>query len=216
MNKVFSTLALATCLATGASAYTYNTPGTATGGALTGWDMQPTYSLEALYGLADKSVNPDMFGLRLGFSLYNDAIEDIRHQFGVYIAPMWGDVTYVSGPDSLKLDATLIPFTFGYDLNILLSDKFMLDLGVKAGYALGSADYSLYSPSLGVSGSDSIDANGFTYSVGAAIKMMASDSIQIKLGYEYSRSFLEGDYAGHSFSRIYAAHVISLGASVTF
>ncbi len=214
MNKLFSTLALAATFAGSASAYSYTTPGV--GGALTAYDMQPTYSLEALYGIADKSADPNMYGARLGFSLYNNAESDIRHQFGVYLAGMWGSESYKAGTAAVDIDTDLYPLTLGYDLNIMLSDNFMLDLGVKAGYAFGKMSATAADSTSGIKVKDDIEGGGFTYSIGAAIKYAASDAVQIKLGYEYSRSYIEGDYYDIPYDYIYGAHVISLGASVTF
>lgn len=197
-----------------ASAYSYATPGTA-GGALTPYDMQPTYSIEALCGIADKSENPDMWGVRVGFSLYSDAVENFRHQFGIYVAPMWGSESYsfafMDGTLDRDVDAMLIPITFGYDLNIALSDEVFLDLGVKAGYAYADVDvterYDIYSGSAGETG------GGFTFSVGAAIKVMLSDAVQIKLGYEFARSYIDaGDFGDMAFGQ----HIISLGVGCTF
>ncbi len=205
MNKLFSTLALAATFAGSASAY--STPGT-----LTPYDMQPTYSLEALYGIAADSSDPDMAGLRFGFSLYNNAEDSIRHQFGVYLAYMGGDVTNTYGTESVNTDAKIMPITFGYDLNVELGDNVMLDVGAKAGYAYANIDYELKESLTGTKYNDSVSDGGFTFGIGVAAKMIVSDSIQLKLGYEYSRSYFEvyGESAN------YGAHIITLGASVTF
>ncbi len=211
MKKVLSTLALAATLATSASAYSYSTPGVSTGGALTEWDLQPAFSLEGLYGIAADSDDPDMSGVRLGFSLTSDAVEDVRHQFGIYVAPMWGSETYTVGNVDFDVDTQLIPVTLGYDINIALNDYILLDLGVKAGYSFGKADVSV----TGL-GSDDISAKGFTYSIGAGLKFMVSDTINIKLGYEFGRTYLKGDYYGVDVDTIYGAHVISLGVGCRF
>ncbi|MFI3244331.1 MAG: outer membrane beta-barrel protein [Akkermansia sp.] len=214
MNKLFSTLLLAATFAGSASAYSYTTPGVA--GALTPYDMQPTYSLEALYGIAADSADPDMYGARLGFSLYNNAQSNIRHQFGLYLAYLGGSESYTDGAYVADVDTNMMPLTFGYDVNFLVTDNIMIDLGAKAGYAMACTDVTLKDSATGLSGKDNLESGGFTYSVGAAVKFVASDSIQVKLGYEYSRTYLEGDYLGQSFKQTYGAHIISLGASVTF
>lgn len=190
------------CMTTTASAYSYATPGTA-GGALTPYDMQPTYSIDALCGIADKSEHPDMWGVRVGFSLYNNAVSNFRHQFGLYVAPMWGD----EKNSVYEIDAMLMPITAGYDINIALTDEIFLDLGAKLGYAFADVDVTEGPVSVSESG------GGFTFSVGAGIKVMVSDTMHVKLGYEFGRSYVDAGILGDV---NYGQHVISLGAGCTF
>lgn len=172
MKKILSLIALLGIMVGSASAAPYYLPQPASG-ALTSYDWQPVYTLEGVYNFVDKHDLPDTYGARLNFSLYSDAVSTVRHQFGCNIGYEYGS--------KHDLDLTRIPLTLGYDANIALTDHVLLDLGGKVGYAWAIGEEEDIKETCG----------GFTFSLGAGIKVLCSDSIYVKVGYEFSRTFLQ-------------------------
>lgn len=189
MKKLLSIAMLLGALTGAASAAPYVLPSPQPG-ALTPYDIQPVYSVEGLYGIAQDSDMPDTWGVRGSLSLYNNAVSDIRHQFTLSVAGEWGSEDGV--------DMQLIPATLGYDINIALADKLFLYAGAKAGYVW--AEYDEYSSS------------GFTWSIGAGLKVQCSDAIYVKAGYEFTRNYLDSS----SEDMVYGQHVISVGVGCQF
>ena len=190
MKKILSVVTLLAALSGAASAYQ--------AGALTPYDMQPVYSVEGLYGITKGNETPDTYGGRLNFSMYSDAASDIRHQFSLSVAGLWGSDTDEYGWDT---DVQMIPVTVGYTANIEITDELLFTVGAKAGYAFTSVDYGPFSA----------DADGFTYSVGAGFKYMCSDAVYLQVGYEYSDTKLGGDVDDN-----YSQHIISVGVGCQF
>ncbi len=154
------------------------------GGALSPYDWQPVYSVEGVYNWVDNDLLPDTYGARLNFSLYSNAVSTVRHQFTISCGYEYGSDTidhFDNGDGSADVDLTRIPLTLGYDANISLTDHVMLDLGAKAGYAWGKVKED----------GNSENAGGFTFSLGAGIKVQCSEAIYVKLGYEFSRTFYD-------------------------
>lgn len=192
MKKVLSLVALLSALAGTAAAAPYYMPSPA-GGAITPYDWQPVYSIEGVGNFSDRDAAPDTYGARLNFSLYNNAASSARHQFSISLGYEQGDhdvnIRYNDVPAKVGIELTRIPFTLGYDINLGLTDSVFIDLGAKAGYAWGSVENSMKSEgsALGVSSKDTL--GGFTFSLGAGLKVQCSDAVYVKLGYEFSRTF---------------------------
>lgn len=199
MKKILLTSGLFAALSMSASAAPYVLP-TPQPGALTPYDWQPTYQLEGLYGISSMSdTYSDMWGARLSFNLYSNQEATFRHQWSLNAAGMWGDET----KDGIKRDQFMLPITLGYDLNIALADDILFYIDGKAGVAI--ADMTWKRESTGAELKE--DKTDFTFLVGAGFKIIASDAIQIKAGYEYQRAY---------FDKTLGLHVISLGVGVTF
>ena len=212
MKKVLSLVALLGALAGSASAAPYYMPSPA-GGALTPYDWQPVYSVEALANFADGDRVPDSYGARLNFSLYNNAVSSVRHQFGISLGIEQGSESYWTalgeGQTRDKVDLTRIPLTLGYDLNLGITDRVFFDLGVKGGYAWGNIDSK--QEALGISVGRSVE--GFTFSLGAGIKIQCSEVVYVKLGYEFSRTFFENSGTKNI---NYGQHSIVIGVGCRF
>lgn len=199
MKKILLTSGLLAALSATASAAPYVLP-TPQPGALTPYDWQPTYQLEGLYGVSGVSETySDMWGARLSFNLYSNQEATFRHQWSVNVAGMWGNET----KDGVKRDQFMLPITLGYDLNIALTDDILFYMDGKAGVAIADMTWK---PE-GTSAELKEDKTKFTFLVGAGLKVIASEAIQIKAGYEYQRAYFEKNLG---------MHVISLGVGVTF
>ena len=196
MKKVLSLVALLGALAGSASAAPYYLPSPA-GGALTPYDWQPVYSLEGVGSFADKDIVPDTYGARLNFSLYNNAASSVRHQFGITLGYESGSGKWTSVDEDLALrndvDMTRIPLTLGYDINLGITDRVFIDLGAKAGYVWGTYENKIEELLI----SDKQNVSGFTFSLGAGVKVQCSDVVYVKVGYEFSRTFYETKLSKH-------------------
>ena len=117
------------CCSAGAAPYYLPQPA---GGALTPYDWQPTWRVDALYAIGSGHTI-DTAGFRTGLELYNNGDSPIRHQFGTCVGPQWG----TEHRHHIRRKLCTIPLTLGYTLNIGLTDNFFLFLGGKAGWALG-------------------------------------------------------------------------------
>lgn len=193
MKKLLSLVVTLGMLSGVASAAPYVLPSNQPG-ALTPYDMQPVYSVEGLYAIADDSDMPNMAGARLSFSLYNNAADTVRHQVKMSAAPMWGSEN--------TLDLFMVPATIGYEMNIELTDSALIYMGCKAGYAWAKAEDDCQSTNTG----------GFTFSVGAGLKFMCSDAVYVNVGYEFGRTFFDkGDIDDEM-----GQHIISVGVGCQF
>ncbi len=208
MKRILSTISLLAALAGTASAAPYVMPPNQYG-ALTPYDIQPAFGIEALYSIAQEDNTPDSYGVRGSFNMYDSGEGTFRHQFNLNVAALWGsdDIVYEDGFKE-DVDLFLVPVTMGYNLNIALSDNVFLYLGAKAGYAWARTEYS------SEEFSDGTDGNGFTYSVGGGLKIQCSSTTYVHVGYEFGRSYL--DYNDGYEDDVYGAHTISLGISTTF
>lgn len=192
MKKLLSIASILTVLAGTASAAPYYLPSPQPG-ALTPYDMQPVYAIDAIYAVGDDDMI-DTYGVRGSFNLYNDAEGTFRHQFNVGVGYEFGD-DKIGGVDT---DIYLIPITAGYDLNIELVDDIFLTIGGKAGYTMGEIENDW--------GSDNID--GFTFRVGGGLKIQCSDAVYVRAGYEFGRTFTDPDNFGQ--------HIITIGVGCQF
>ena len=202
MKKLLSLTALLGVLSGAATAAPYVLPSHQPG-ALTPYDMQPVYSIEGLYAIADDSDDPNTAGVCVSFSLYSDAADTVRHQAKLSVAPMWGSEDY---ENQTSVDLFMMPVTLGYEMNIELTDMTLIYLGAKAGYAWGNID----SKGEGVSDSDS--TGGFTFSVGGGLKFMCSDSVYVNVGYEYGRTYFSQGIVDYDMGQ----HIISVGVGCQF
>lgn len=202
MKKLLSTMTLLGALSGVASAAPYYTAVPA-GGALTPYDAQPVYSIDALYSIGAGDSDLDMWGVRGSFNLYNSGEATFRHQANINVAAQWGDLDDTNCYDhpSCNTDVFMLPITVGYDLNIEMTDKVLLYVGAKAGYSWAHVDSS----------HGDADEGGFTWSVGAGLKIQCSDNVYVRAGYEFGRS-----YYGGAIDDIYGAHTITLGIGATF
>lgn len=192
MKKLLSIASILAVLAGTASAAPYYLPSPQPG-ALTPYDMQPVYAIDAIYAIGDDDMM-DTYGVRGSFNLYNDAEGTFRHQFNVGVGYEYGDDKI----DNIDTDIYLIPITAGYDLNIGLTDDIFLTIGGKAGYTMGEIETDW--------GSDDID--GFTFRVGGGLKIQCSDAVYIRAGYEFGRTFTDSDNFGQ--------HIITIGVGCQF
>lgn len=200
MKKLLSTMTLLGVLSGAAVAAPYYTAVPA-GGDLTPADVQPVYSIDAIYTIGDGDAELDMWGLRGSFNLYNSGMGNFRHQFNLNISPQWGDESgYCYEHNKCTVDVFMLPITAGYDLNIELTEDVLFYVGAKAGYNWVQVDSR--------HGDDS--DGGFIWSVGAGLKFQCSDAVYIRAGYEFSRSYFK------DINVIYGAHSIILGVGVTF
>ncbi len=202
MKKLLSLVALTAMVVSTASAAPYYLPQPAPG-ELTPYDWQPVYSLEGTYNFSDKDGIPDMAGARLNFSLYSDAVSTVRHQVTISAGYEYGKETY----EEVRITGIRLPLTLGYDANIALTDHVMLDLGARGGYAWGwgKEENELFDwkESMG----------GFTFGLGAGIKVKCSDSIYVKVGYEFNRTFFQDCGISHI---NFGQHGIVVGVGVRF
>ncbi len=236
MKKLLSIATLLGALAGAASAAPYVLPSPQPG-ALTPYDAQPVYAIEGLYGIAQDSDLPDTYGVRGSFNIYSAGEGTFRHQWSINVGALWGsddlpvagyipattdaaqtptDIPALKNLDA-ELDLFMLPITFGYTLNISLSDSVMLYVGGKAGAAWTQGELSVSGTTeegKTVSASEKEDTFGFTYSVGAGLKIQCSDSTYVHAGYEFGRTYLDLDNGSGNF--IYGAHTISLGVGCQF
>ncbi len=191
-------------LAGTASAAPYVLPSPQTGD-LTPYDWQPVYSIEGIYSIAENG-DPDTYGVRGSFNLYSSAEGTFRHQFNLNIAPAWGSESYTLAGVDIDTDLFIMPITAGYNLNIEVLEDTFLYVGAKAGYAWATVDVST------PVGSADDSAGGFTFSVGAGIKIQCNEHLYVHAGYEFGRSYLD---IGED-EATYGAHTISVGIGCAF
>lgn len=214
MKKILSLVALLGMIVGTASAAPYYLPQPA-GGALTPYDWQPVYSIEGIYNFVDGDYVPDTYGARLNFSLYNNAVSTVRHQFSISAGYEQGNDTFDDGFDRFEIDLNRIPVTLGYDANIVLTEHVMLDLGAKAGYAFGEVERKSYDSRYEVNVKERESIGGFTFSLSAGFKIQFSESIYAKLGYEFSRTFY-GRAIDDQCNLNYGQHSVVIGVGALF
>ncbi len=195
MKKLLSIASILAVLAGTASAAPYYLPAPQ-GGALTPYDMQPVYAIDAIYSIGDDEMI-DTWGVRGSFNLYNDAEGTFRHQFSLSAGYEIGDQA-VHGSD---VEVWQAPLLAGYDLNIELIDDVFLTVGAKGGYTLGEFEVDTVANNF----------NGFTFRAGGGFKVQCSESTYVRVGYEFGRSYIHEKGAS-----TFGQHVISLGVGCQF
>ncbi len=201
MKKLLSIATLLGMLSGAASAAPYVLPSHQPG-ALTPYDVQPVYSVEGLYAIADDSGDPDTYGARLRLNIYSNGADITRQQFSLNVAGMWGSDDYKSGDCCGDYDMFMLPVTVGYELNIELSDSALLYMGGKVGYSWVNIDNPVVDTTAG----------GFTFSVGGGLKFQCSDAVYVNVGYEFARTYLDDSDVDYNFGQ----HVISVGIGCQF
>lgn len=202
MKKFLTSAAIVAALASVASASPYVLPSPQPG-ALTPYDNQPMWGLDAVYTISGKTELADVYGARLSFNLYTSGEDTVRHQFSLNATPQYGEEKYSDGAEG---ELFMLPLTAGYDLNLEITDEVLFYAGGKAGYTFAHASVK--------DGyfKDTDDDGGFTFSVGTGLKYQASEAIMLKAGYEFGRT-----YIGHGDNKfIYTGHSILVGAAVQF
>lgn len=212
MKKVLSLALLLGSLAATASAAPYYMT-EPSGGDLIPYDWQPVYSVHGIYNWGgDKSV-PDTAGARVNFSLYSNAAETVRHQFSISAGYETGSQSYNAvslwGVSRNKSELTKIPLTLAYDLNVAISDNVMLDLSARGGYSFGT----IIDKSDLWAAKSTTHTGGFTYTLGAGLKVYCSDDVYVKLGYEFSRTFFTENLPSHA---TFNQHGIVFGIGCSF
>lgn len=208
MKKLLTIASLMAALSGVASAAPYVLPSPQPG-ALTPYDMQPHYELDAVYTISGESNIPDVYGVRLSFNLYNSGEDSVRHQFSLNVTPQMGSDDLMDDGEAFEVDLKFLPITGGYDLNLEVTDKVLFYMGGKAGYTLAQTELK----DKGTGYKDKDNCSGFTFSVGAGLKYQAGDAVMLKLGYEFGKIYLE-DNADED--AIYTGHSIILGVSCQF
>lgn len=203
MKRVLSVLTMLAALAGSASAAGYVLP-PYQAGALQPSDWMPSYNIEGLYAVGQADT-PDAWGVRGSFSLYDDGNGAVRHQFSISIAAEFGSDTYEDLGVKINQDMWMMPITGAYNMNVGITDSVYLDLGVRAGWAMGSYEESVMDAKW------EEDFNGFTVGVGAGIKIFCSERLYVKVGYEFNRTFVHDDI-GENLTQ----HVISAGIGTAF
>lgn len=202
MKKFLTSAAIVAALASVASAAPYVMPSPQPG-ALTPYDIQPMWGLDAVYTIAGDSDDVDTYGARLSFNLYSSGEDSVRHQCSLNVTPQYGKDDIAAGIDA---EVFMLPITAGYDLNLEITDDVLFYAGGKAGYAFAHSSVE------GGGEKVSDDDSGFTFSVGAGLKYQASDAIMLKAGYEFGRTY----FGSGNDKAIYTGHSILVGASVQF
>ena len=200
MKKAFIYLTTLCCTA-GAAPYYLPTP---PAGGLSPYDWQPTYQVEAQYAVGAKHT-PDTWGFRGSLQLYSNGDEQIRHEFGLNLAPQWGSGHCSRDSWRSSQDLFLMPMTAGYTLNIGLGESTFLYMGGKAGWAVGR--YKEHSEVY----HESHSFNGFTFSAGGGLKFQCSERLYVLAGYEFGRT-----YSNTRHNDTWGQHIITAGINWRF
>ena len=172
---------------------------------------QPEFSLEYLYAFADKKDEIDTQGVRASFSVIRKTDSPFSHQFSLNLSYREGEEKESIEDIYLNHKETDKAVTFGYDLNYAVTDKVTLFAGAKAGYAISEYEIDI----IGIKLSD--DMEGYTYSVGGGVKYQITESVNLKAGYEFSRTFFGDIGSGESRANIIVnQHIISVGVGYQF
>ncbi len=166
-------------------------------------DWKPAIAFEAVCALADQSVNPDLWGGRITFSMYktSDSNADLTHEINASIAALAGNGTYLG----VKMDVDQVPFTLGYNLNYHLADKWTAFAGAKIGFTHFEADVTA-----GNYKADDSDI-GFQWGVTTGLKYELKKNVDVILAYEFSRIYADlGDKMPYPNVNV-GYHVLSAG-----
>lgn len=144
---------------------------------------------------------PDLGGAQLGLHT-NIQTTSVFHELSLNIGLLYGSKTYYTDDQGhgFKYEQLLVPVTFGYTLNIPMSDIATFYLGGKAGVLYYEEKASNTGGS--ISGSDS----GFTYSAQIGFKFAIGEKTDFMIGYEMNKYF----------SNVDAYHTITAGFSWSF
>ena len=177
--------------------------------AQTACTWQPEFSLEYLHSVTEHNDEIATQGVRANFSVIRNTNSAFSHQFSLSASYEYGDEHVGVDEFQGEMDETKTTLTLGYDLNYAITDKFSVFVGAKAGYV--TTDIDVKAPALNLKVSDKME--GFTYFVGGGVKYQITESINVKAGYEFNRSFM-GHQSGNSV--IVNANVFSVGVGYQF
>lgn len=177
--------------------------------AQTACTWQPEISVDYIYSAAEDSEGTDTQGARINFSVIRNTNTAFSHQFSLNASHTYGDTADTMGGYYIEAEGTESTITLGYDLNYAITDKFSVFVGAKAGYV--TTDIDVKAPALNLKVSDKME--GFTYFVGGGVKYQITESINVKAGYEFNRSFM-GHQSGNSV--IVNGNVFSVGVGYQF
>lgn len=144
---------------------------------------------------------PDLGGAQLGLHT-NIQTTSVFHELSLNIGLLYGSKTYYTDDQGhgFKYEQLLVPVTFGYTLNIPMSDIATFYLGGKA----GALYYEEKASNTG--GSISSSDSGFTYSAQIGFKFAIGEKTDFMIGYEMNKYF----------SNVDAYHTITAGFSWSF
>lgn len=165
-----------------------------------GMSIKGMYSFcsDDLFGILDL---PDLGGVQLGLHS-NIQTASVFHEISLNIGSLYGSKNYYTDDQGhgFKYEQLLVPVTFGYTLNIPMSDIATFYLGGKVGFLYYEEKASNTGGS--ISGSDS----GGTYSAQIGFKFAIGEKTDIVIGYEMNKYFANVD----------AYHTITAGFSWSF
>ena len=144
---------------------------------------------------------PNLVGAQLGLHTNIQTIS-IFHELSLNIGLLYGSKTYYTDDQGhgFKYEQLLVPMTFGYTLNIPMSDIATFYLGGKVGVLYYEEKASNTGGS--IFGSDS----GFTCSAQIGFKFAIGEKTDFMIGYEMNKYF----------SNVDAYHTITAGFSWSF
>jgi len=140
---------------------------------------------------------PNLGGVQLGLHSNIQAVS-VFHEISLNIGSLYGSKTYHldNQGHGFKYEQCLVPVTFGYTLNIPMSDIATFYLGGKAGVLYCEEKVS----------NTSISNSGFTYSAQIGFKFAIGEKTDFVIGYEMNKYF----------SNVDAYHTITAGFSWSF
>ncbi len=180
MKKTFTFLSLMAAMATSAVA---GTVAIAPAPVLPETTWQPAVAFDAVCALADQSVNPDLWGGRITFSMYKALDEKLTQEIDFSVAALKGNKHYLG----TKLDVGQIPFTLGYSLDYRIAEKWTAFAGAKIGFTHFDAEVSD-----GACKVDDADI-GFHWGLDAGLKYELKKNVDIVLTYEFRRVYADLD-----------------------
>lgn len=144
---------------------------------------------------------PNLGGVQLGLHSNIQAVS-VFHEISLNIGSLYGSKTYHldNQGHGFKYEQCLVPVTFGYTLNIPMSDIATFYLGGKAGFLYCEEQVSNTGGAISASGS------GATYSAQIGFKFAIGEKTDFVIGYEMNKYF----------SNVDAYHTITAGFSWSF
>ncbi len=175
--------------------------------------------------LAGDSSMPNLWGVRLGGSLYQGAKfnDKYTHEVNFSLALLKGDesgkISYQGYPIDQDIDAFILPVMFGYNGLYKINDKLDVFAGAKVGLTYFQADVCVSGYGYSKSGSDKTGA--FTMAVGVGAQYQINKTFSVKLGYEFTHHVTivdsDSEYNDYSVTTdMTNYHVLYVGAVIDF
>ena len=178
--------------------------------AQTACTWQPEFGIDFQHSLGTGDHEIDTQGIRASIGTTLNTNSAFSHTFSLNLGYEFGeDDASIGNLVAYKQEVTKITATLGYDLNYTVTDKCKLFVGAKAGYA--SNHYETEIPNVF---SAKGTMNGFTYAVGGGVKYQVSESVHLKAGYEFNRSYYGNN--GNVGNVIIDQHILSVGVGFKF